>query len=73
MGTKTAVVIPTRYDSSRFPREPLFLIKNKSLIFHVVNKVSKCKGIDCVVVVTDNKRIFDMIKFDYYMIKRNKQ
>jgi 3-deoxy-manno-octulosonate cytidylyltransferase (CMP-KDO synthetase) len=59
---KTAVVIPARYASSRFPGKPLFLINGKPLILHVVSKVSKCKGVNCVAVATDDKRIFDTVK-----------
>ncbi len=62
MKTKTAVIIPARYASSRFPGKPLYLINGKPLILHVVGKVSKCKGIDCVAVATDDKRIFDTVK-----------
>ena len=66
--TKTAVVIPARYASSRFPGKPLYLINNKPLILHVVGKVSKCKGIDCVAVATDDKRIFDVVKAAGYNV-----
>jgi 3-deoxy-manno-octulosonate cytidylyltransferase (CMP-KDO synthetase) len=65
---KTAVVIPARYASSRFPGKPLFLINNKPLILHVVSKVSKCKGVDCVAVATDDKRIFDTVKSAGYNV-----
>jgi len=65
---KTAVVIPARYASSRFPGKPLYLINGKPLILHVVSKVSKCKGIDCVAVATDDKRIFDTVKAAGYTV-----
>ncbi len=65
---KTAIVIPARYSSSRFPGKPLFLINNKPLILHVVSKVSKCKNIDCVVVATDDKRIYDVVKKAGYTV-----
>lgn len=71
---KTAVVIPARYASSRFPGKPLFLIKNKPLILHVVSKVITCKNVDCVVVATDDKRIFDVVKnagYNVYMTPKN--
>lgn len=67
---KTAVIIPARYASTRFPGKPLVLIKGKPLILHVVSKVAKCKGVDNVVVATDDKRIFDVVKhagFNVYM------
>lgn len=59
---KIAIIIPARFASSRFPGKPLYLINNKPLILHVVNKVSKCKNIDCVAVATDDKRIYDVVK-----------
>lgn len=65
---KTAVVIPARYASSRFPGKPLFVIKNKPLILHVADKVAKCKNVDCVVVATDDKRIFDVVKEAGYSV-----
>ncbi|MFA6613223.1 MAG: 3-deoxy-manno-octulosonate cytidylyltransferase [Endomicrobiia bacterium] len=71
---KTAVVIPARYSSSRFPGKPLFLVKNKPLILHVVSKVITCKTVDCVVVATDDKRIFDVVKnagYNVYMTPKN--
>ena len=68
MKIKTAVVIPARYASSRFPGKPLYLINNKPLILHVVSKVSKCKGIDCIAVATDDKRIFNTVKSAGYNV-----
>lgn len=71
---KTAVIIPARYASTRFPGKPLFLIKGKPLILHVVSKVAKCKGVDSVFVATDDKRIFDVVKeagFNVYMTPAN--
>jgi len=71
---KTAVVIPARYASSRFPGKPLYLINGKPLILHVLNKVSKCKNIDFVTVATDDKRIYDVVKkagFNVYMTPVN--
>lgn len=59
---KTAVVIPSRYGSSRFPGKPLALIKGKPLIQHVLEQVKKCKNIDFIAVATDNKEIFEKVK-----------
>jgi len=71
---KTAVIIPARYASTRFPGKPLVLIKGKPLILHVAGKVSKCKGVDGVFVATDDKKIFDTVKqagFNVYMTPVN--
>ena len=59
---KTAVVIPARYKSSRFPGKPLYLINEKPLILHVVSKISKCKFVDFVAVATDDNRIYNTVK-----------
>lgn len=59
---KTAVIIPSRYASTRFPGKPLALIKGKPLIQHVVERVKKCKKVDIVAVATDDKRIFNTVK-----------
>ncbi|MDR1696452.1 MAG: 3-deoxy-manno-octulosonate cytidylyltransferase [Endomicrobium sp.] len=59
---KTAVIIPSRYGSSRFPGKPLALIKGKPLILRVLERVEKCKKIDFFAVATDDKRIFEAVK-----------
>lgn len=59
---KTAVIIPSRYASARFPGKPLALLKGKPLILHVIERVKKCKRADLAAVATDDKRIFDTVK-----------
>ncbi|MDR2436504.1 MAG: 3-deoxy-manno-octulosonate cytidylyltransferase, partial [Endomicrobium sp.] len=59
---KTAVVIPSRYGSSRFPGKPLAMIKGKPLLLHTLEQVKKCKEIDCIVVATDHKKIYNFVK-----------
>lgn len=59
---KTAVIIPSRYASTRFPGKPLALIKGKPLIRHVIERVKKCKKIDFIAVATDDKRIYAAVK-----------
>jgi 3-deoxy-manno-octulosonate cytidylyltransferase (CMP-KDO synthetase) len=59
---KTAVVIPSRYGSSRFPGKPLALVKGKSLIQHTIERVKLCKEVDFITVATDDKRIFNTVK-----------
>jgi len=59
---KTAVVIPSRYGSTRFPGKPLALINGKPLIQRVLERVSLCKNIDAIAVATDDKRIYDAVK-----------
>lgn len=53
--TKTAVLIPARYASSRFPGKPLTILGDKTMIARVVES---CKQTDYdVYVLTDNKTI----------------
>ncbi|MDR2426705.1 MAG: 3-deoxy-manno-octulosonate cytidylyltransferase [Endomicrobium sp.] len=59
---KTAVIIPSRYASSRFPGKPLALIKGKALICHVIERVRKCKKIDLIAAVTDDARIYKVVE-----------
>jgi 3-deoxy-manno-octulosonate cytidylyltransferase (CMP-KDO synthetase) len=50
-------IIPSRYDSSRFPGKPLALIKGKTLIRRVWEQARKCGMLDDVIVATDDERI----------------
>ncbi|MDB6153406.1 MAG: 3-deoxy-D-manno-octulosonate cytidylyltransferase [Chthoniobacteraceae bacterium] len=57
MSAKIAVIIPARYGSTRFPGKPLHLIAGKPLIQHVWERSRQAKGIDAVIVATDDMRI----------------
>ena len=50
-------VIPARYASTRLPGKPLLDICGKPLIQHVWETVSRARGLDEVVVATDDARI----------------
>ena len=54
-----AVIIPARYDSTRFPGKPLAKIAGKPMIEWVVNALKGSKLANKVIVATDDKRIFD--------------
>ena len=54
---KVAVIIPARFASTRLPAKPLHLIAGKPLIQHVWERCAKAKGIDAVIVATDDMRI----------------
>tara|TARA_B100000989_G_scaffold103827_1_gene76067 strand:+ start:10683 stop:13043 length:2361 start_codon:yes stop_codon:yes gene_type:complete len=51
------VVIPARYQSSRFPGKPLVDLCGKSLIKHVWDKCVQAVGEKLVIVATDDERI----------------
>ena len=50
-------VIPARYASTRLPGKPLLDICGKPLIQHVWETVSRARGLDEIVVATDDARI----------------
>jgi 3-deoxy-manno-octulosonate cytidylyltransferase (CMP-KDO synthetase) len=54
---KVAVVIPARYASTRLPAKPLHPIAGKPLVQHVWERCTKAKGIETVIVATDDMRI----------------
>ena len=54
---KTTVIIPARWASTRFPGKPLFPLLGKPLIQHVWERSTRAKGIDSVVIATDDMRI----------------
>lgn len=57
MPAKIAVVIPARYASTRFPGKPLFPLAGKPMIQHVWERCAKAKGVQRVIVATEDKRI----------------
>ncbi len=54
---KIVIVIPARYASTRFPGKPLAQINGKPMIYYVYTRCKKAKGIDEVIVATDDDRI----------------
>ena len=54
---KVAVIIPARFASTRLPAKPLHVIAGKPLIRHVWERCARAKGIDAVIVATDDMRI----------------
>ena len=56
---KVVVIIPARYDSTRFEGKPLALIAGKPMIEWVYGRAKMADSISDVVVATDDDRIFD--------------
>ena len=54
-----AVIIPSRYASTRFPGKPLAEIAGKSLLARVWAIAKSAAGVSGVYVATDDSRIFD--------------
>ena len=57
MPAKIAVVIPARFASTRFPGKPLFKLAGKPMIQHVWERSSRAKGVERVIVATEDVRI----------------
>jgi 3-deoxy-manno-octulosonate cytidylyltransferase (CMP-KDO synthetase) len=51
------VVIPARYESSRFPGKPLALIAGRPMIEHVYRRALQARDVSRVLVATDDDRI----------------
>ena len=58
---KSVVIIPARFDSSRFPGKPLAKIAQKPLIQHVYERALQARGVEKVIVATDDRRILDAV------------
>ncbi len=62
MPAKIAVVIPARYGSTRFPGKPLHPVAGKPLIQRVWERCRRAKGIESIIIATDDTRIADAAK-----------
>lgn len=63
-----SIIIPARYDSTRFPGKPLAKINGKEMILHTVDGCSKAFGKECVFVTTDDNRISDVVTSAGYKV-----
>jgi len=59
---KSAIVIPARYASTRFPGKPLIDIRGKTMIQRVYEQACKSELATQVIVATDDKRIFEHVQ-----------
>src|SRR5204863_420745 len=55
-------IIPARYASSRLPGKPLVDIGGRSMVARVVEQARKAKGLQAVVVATDDERIVEHVR-----------
>lgn len=58
---RIAVIIPARYDSTRFPGKPLAEIHGKPMIKWVYEKAARAENVTDVYVATDDPRICDVV------------
>jgi 3-deoxy-manno-octulosonate cytidylyltransferase (CMP-KDO synthetase) len=54
---QTVIIIPARYESSRFPGKPLALIQGCPMIGRVIRRAKMLPGVSQVAVATDDERI----------------
>jgi 3-deoxy-manno-octulosonate cytidylyltransferase (CMP-KDO synthetase) len=54
---RIVAIIPARYRSTRLPGKPLALIDTKTMVEHVYRRVELARGVDAVLVATDDERI----------------
>ncbi|MBU2446694.1 MAG: 3-deoxy-manno-octulosonate cytidylyltransferase [Bacteroidetes bacterium] len=60
--SKIVGVIPARYSSTRLPGKPLRMIGDKPMIQHTYESANKSVYLDRLVVLTDDERIFKVVK-----------
>ena len=65
---KTIIVIPARWDSSRFKGKPLALIKGITMLERVWKKAKLSKEANDVIVATDNKKIWNFCKKNQFKV-----
>ena len=59
---RSIVVIPARYESSRFPGKPLALIAGRTMIEHVYRRAAASRSVSAVLVATDDRRVADAVR-----------
>lgn len=59
--SKTAIIIPARYGSSRLEGKPLLTVAGKPVIQWVYEKAAQAKLADMIIVATDDERIYDAV------------
>ena len=60
--SKSAIIIPARYGSSRLEGKPLLKVMGKSIIQWVYEKARQSKLADIIIVATDDERIFNEVR-----------
>ena len=62
MSVQVVCIIPSRYESSRFPGKPLADLCGKPMIQHVYERVLRAKTVSSAAVATDDERIFAAVR-----------
>ncbi len=56
------VVIPARFEASRFPGKPLTSLAGKPMIQHVYENAARAQRVNAVIVATDSDRIAEAVR-----------
>jgi len=56
------VIIPARYQSTRFPGKPLAELDGRPMIEHVYRRATEAPNIERVIVATDDERVADAVR-----------
>jgi 3-deoxy-manno-octulosonate cytidylyltransferase (CMP-KDO synthetase) len=59
---RTAIVIPARYASTRLPAKALLRETGKYLVQHVYEQARRVRGVEAVIVATDDGRIVSAVE-----------
>jgi len=62
MVSRVVVIIPARYESTRFPGKPLATIEGKPMIQHVYERAALVGAVHRVIVATDDERIEEAVR-----------
>lgn len=62
MTNRSAIVIPARYESSRYPGKPLVPLIGKPMVIWVAELSAKAFGREAVYVATDDSRISNVVE-----------
>jgi len=62
MSVQVVCIIPSRYESTRFPGKPLADLCGKPMIRHVYERVLRAKSVTFAAVATDDERIFAAVQ-----------
>ena len=62
MSVQVVCIIPSRYESTRFPGKPLADLCGKPMIQHVYERVLRAKSVTFAAVATDDERIFRAVQ-----------
>jgi 3-deoxy-manno-octulosonate cytidylyltransferase (CMP-KDO synthetase) len=59
---RTAIIIPARFASTRLPAKALLRETGKYLVQHVYEQASRVRGVETVIVATDDSRILSAVE-----------